>query len=47
MTSTRLHCATARQANEELMLVLIIVIESEVRGVPPTREPPLLKLRRA
>jgi hypothetical protein len=31
-TSTRLHCATARQANEELMLMLMLVIESEVGG---------------
>jgi len=29
--STRLHYATARQANEGLLLMLIIVIESEDR----------------
>ena len=28
--STRLHYATARQANDEFMLVLVLVIESEV-----------------
>jgi hypothetical protein len=29
--STRLHYATARQANEELMLMRVLVIELEVR----------------
>ena len=43
---TRLRCATARQANEELMLVLMLIIVVGYRGMGPEASVCLAKATR-